>query len=65
MSEGAGCHPGVTWPSAPGTSHGPRRRVVGWPLAFEKLKQGAKLALAEGSKQPWEAFASSCWAALC
>ena len=43
---------------------GPRRRVAARHLACEKLKQVAKLALAEGSKQPWEAFASSCWATL-
>ena len=42
---------------------GPRRRVAGAALACEKPKQRAQLALAEGSKQPREAFAGSCWAA--
>ena len=44
-------------------SMGPQGRVAGGALACEKLKQRAQLALAEGSKQPREAFASSCWAA--
>ena len=43
---------------------GPRRRVAGGALACEKLKPRAQLALAEGSKQPQEAFAGSCWPAL-
>ena len=56
MSEGAGCHVGVTWSRAPGTPMGPLQGVVGWPLACQMLKWGAKLALAEGSKQQQEAF---------
>ena len=42
---------------------GPRRRVAGGALACEKPKRRAQLALVEGSKQPREAFAGSCWAA--
>ena len=54
------CVRGVTWPRAPGTAHEPPARGQGQPLACQKPKQGAKLALAERSKQPREAFASSC-----
>ena len=42
---------------------GPQRRVAGRALACEKPKRRAQLALAEGSKQPREAFAGSCWPA--
>ena len=42
---------------------GPRRTVAGGALACEKPNRRAQLALVEGSKQPREAFASSCWAA--
>ena len=42
---------------------GPRRRLAGGALACEKPKRRAQLALAEGSKQPREAFAGSCWPA--
>ena len=41
---------------------GPQQRVAGRALACEKPKWRAQLALVEGSKQPWEAFAGSCWA---
>ena len=59
MSEGARCHAGVTWLRAPGTSHGPLGRSV-CSLACQMPKQGGKLAMAEGSKQQRDAFASSC-----
>ena len=42
---------------------GPQQRVAGRALACEKPKWRAQLALVEGSKQPREAFAGSCWAA--
>ena len=43
---------------------GPRRTVAGGALACEKPNRRAQLALVEGSKQPREAFAGSCWPAL-
>ena len=56
MSEGAGCHAGVTWPRAPGTSNGTPAKSGGPAPSLRKTEEVAKLALAEGSKQPWEAF---------
>ena len=56
VSEGAGCHAGVTWPRAPGTSNGTPAKSGGPAPSLRKTEEVAKLALAEGSKQPWEAF---------
>ena len=65
MSEGTGAMLGSHGRRHLAPPMGPWQRVAGQHLACEKLKQVANLALAGGSKQPREAFASSCWPALC
>ena len=55
-------------PGSPGQGYlahpmDPWLEVAGRPLACPMAERGAKLALAGGSKQPQEGFASSCWAA--
>ncbi|CAN0261134.1 unnamed protein product, partial [Rangifer tarandus platyrhynchus] len=57
-SEGAGCHAGVTWPRAPGTSHGPLARRGGPTPGMPNAGVGSKASSARRSKQPWEAFGS-------
>lgn len=60
---GPGAMPGSPSSRAPGTSHGPPARSGGPAPGLPNAEAESKLALAEGSKQPWDAFASSCGAA--
>ena len=60
MSEGAGCHAGVTWPSHLAPPMGPRRVVARQPLVCPVPEREAKLALPEEAKshgRPLEAGA--------
>ena len=42
MSEGAGCHAGVTWPRAPGTSNRTPAKSGGPAPSFRKTEAGSK-----------------------
>ena len=60
MSEGAGCHAGVTWLSHLAPPMCPWRVVARQPLACPMPKRGEKLALAEevnSHERPLEADA--------
>lgn len=49
VSEGAGCHAGVTWLRAPGTSHGPQVRNGGPAAGLQNAKVWSKASSGRSS----------------